>query len=54
MEAFTAAVTSIPEEDDPVAACKMELMSMPDVDERREFSEETELISFASFLGSER
>jgi hypothetical protein len=43
----------MPEEDDPVAACKMELMSMPDVDERSEFSEETELISFTSSFCSE-
>jgi hypothetical protein len=41
--AFTADVTSIPGEDDPKAACRIELMSMED-EPRSEFSDDIELI----------
>jgi hypothetical protein len=51
MAALTAALTSMPAEDAPVAAWRSELMSMDDVEdedeERSELSAETELIKFA-------
>ena len=46
---FTAAVTSMPDDDAPVAACRIELRSMAeddeDDDESSESSAETELLT---------
>ena len=54
MAEFTAAVTSIPDDDAPVAAWRMELRSIDDEDddESRELSAETELITVPIPFGS--
>lgn len=50
---LTAEVTSMPVEADPVAACRIELISMPelevDADANSEFKADTELINLACF-----
>jgi len=55
MAEFTAAVTSIPEDDAPVAAWRIELRSIDvedEDDESRELSAETELITVPIPSGS--
>jgi hypothetical protein len=50
--AFTAAVTSIPGEEDPKAASRIELMSMPDdpdADDKSELSEDAEVLIANAF-----
>jgi hypothetical protein len=50
---FTAAVTSIPDEEAPVAASRIELMSMgdeeEDIDESRELSDEDAVLIIVAF-----
>ena len=49
---FTAAVTSMPEDEDPVAAWRIELISMPELEDeepKSEFKADTELITPAYF-----
>jgi hypothetical protein len=50
---FTAAVTSIPDEEAPVAASRIELMSMfdaeGDIDESRELSDDDAVLIIVAF-----